>query len=383
MLEAVAHCWLRAIDWLSAHAVEPVLALLHLDTQLGAPDDIAEALLIAALQIAIIACVLRPLETLAPAEVWKDRALTRVDRRFTLILVAGLNPLFAFLALTPLANPEGAGGAGVGAPFQGLLHLIPHIDAHPWLAFGLYYVVYDLSYYWMHRAQHAIPWWWALHSMHHSQRQVNCWTNERVSWLDVVLQSFVLAAVGQLMGVDVGQFALLELASQLMQELSHTNTRLGFGRILERLLVGPPFHRLHHMRVDPSRPNLHNCNYGQLLSVWDNLFGTALYGEPVRPTGVGDPVVDADNGRGVMAMQWYTLRRFWGAFTSRDGWKPQEVAFGESYRPVPVSRLDPHTFAPDTAVTTLRRDMAPSDEERRKPLVGRDEAGTAGAAIRT
>jgi hypothetical protein len=40
-------------------------------------------------------------------------------------------------------------------------------------------------------------------------------------------------------------------------------------------------------------------------------------------------------------MQWYTLRRFWGAFTRIDGWKPQEVSFDARYRPVPVSGPDP------------------------------------------
>jgi len=349
MFETIADGWVQAIDWLSAAAVEPVLELLHLGDSVGNPDDLAEALLIAGIQIALIACVLRPLESLAPAEAWQDRKLTNVDRRSTLLLVS-LNPLFAFLALTPLANPAGADD-GVGAPFQGLLQFFPQIQAHPLLAFGIYYVIYDLSYYCMHRVQHAIPWWWALHSMHHSQRQVNCWTNERVSWLDVVLQSFILASVGQLMGVDAAQFALLELVSQFMQELSHTNVRLGFGRFLGRVFVDPRFHRLHHMRLDPDRPHLHDCNYGQVLAVWDNLFGTALYGEPTRATGIGDPTVDADNGRGVVAMQWYTLRRFWGAFTRLDGWKPQEVSFDANYRPVPVSGLGPRAFTASAATS--------------------------------
>lgn len=338
MVDMIAHGWVQAIDWLSAHAVEPVLALLNLGDAVGNPDDIAEGLLIALLQVAIIACVLRPLESLAPAEVWTDRKLTRVDCRFTLLLVLVVNnPLFLFIALTPLATLLGGANDNAAAPFQGLLHFIPNIDAHPYVAFGIYYVVYDLSYYGMHRLQHAIPWWWALHSMHHSQRQVSCWTNERVSWLDIVLQSSMLATVGHLMGVDVGQFALLVLVSQLVQEFSHTNTRLGFGRIFERIFVDPRFHRLHHMRIDPARPQLHDCNYGQVLTLWDNLFGTALYGEPTRPTGIGDPTVDADNGRGVLAMQWYTLRRFWGAFTRLEGWKPHEVSFDETYRPMPVA----------------------------------------------
>jgi sterol desaturase/sphingolipid hydroxylase (fatty acid hydroxylase superfamily) len=154
---------------------------------------------------------------------------------------------------------------------------------------------------------------------------VNCWTNARVNWLDVAIESCLLACVGLLMGVDAGQFALLVLLSELVQNLAHTNTRLGFGRIFERLIVDPRFHRLHHMMTDPLRPRLHDCNYGQVLSVWDSLFGTAVYRETTRPTGVGDPTIDADNGRGALAMQWYALRRFWRALTSRAGWKPQEV----------------------------------------------------------
>ena len=336
MLEGLAQWWWLAVDWFSAHAVEPALAFLHLGDLLGEPEDIATALMIGMVQIAVIACVLRPLETLAPAEDWKDRGLAKVDWRFTLLLLLGLNPLIAFFVLSPFANLFSDALARVGLPFDGLLHFFPRIQEHPYLAFGLFYLANDLAYYWMHRAQHVIPWWWALHNMHHSQRQVNCWTNARVSWLDVVLESCLLATVGLVMGVDAGQFALLVLLTELVQYLAHTNTRLGFGRILGRLVVTPRFHRLHHMRGDPARPNLHNCNYGQVLAVWDNLFGTALYGESMRQNGVDDPIVDADNGRGAIAMQWHALRRFWSAFTTRSGWQRQDGTFDANRRPAAV-----------------------------------------------
>ncbi|HEX7914492.1 sterol desaturase family protein [Rudaea sp.] len=358
MFDVVTHWWTGLVLWISGHVVVPVLSFLHVAQLMGDPKDIAAAVLIAFLQLAIISCIFRPLETFVPAEAWKDRKLTRIDRTFTLLMVLGLNPLFAFLVLTPFANLFG-GGAEVGAvaePSGGLLSFVLGIEQHPYLAFFLYYIVYDLTYYWMHRAQHAIPWWWALHSMHHSQRQMNCWTNDRGSYLDGVMQSLVLASAGLLMGVDAAQFALLELVSELVQNFSHTNTRIGFGRFFERLFVGPVFHRLHHMRVDPSRPTLHNCNFGQVLSVWDNLFGTALYGEPPRPTGVGDPTVDADNSRGVIAMQWGALRRFWGAVRSADGWKLQEVAFDEqTFKPIPVSHMDLHAFDPHPVEVATER----------------------------
>ena len=348
MFEAIANGWMQAVDWFAAHAVEPALAFLHLGTLIGEPEDVAAALLIASLQIAIIACVLRPLETLAPAEDWKDRKLPKVDRRYTLLLLLALNPLLAFFVLSPFAAMFGSALGQVGLPFDGLLHFFPRTRDHPYLAFALFYLANDLAYYWMHRAQHAIPWWWALHSMHHSQRRVNCWTNARVSWLDVVLESCLLATVGLLMGVDAGQFALLVLLTELVQYLAHTNTRLGFGKILDHLIITPRFHRLHHMLVDPARPMLHNCNYGQVLAIWENLFGTALYGEPPSANGVGDPRVDADNGRGMIAMQWFALRRFWGAFSRSAGWKPQEVTFDANYRPVPVL-ADMVTSAEDLA----------------------------------
>jgi sterol desaturase/sphingolipid hydroxylase (fatty acid hydroxylase superfamily) len=203
----------------------------------------------------------------------------------------------------------------------------------------VYYIIYDCVYYWMHRMEHLIPWWWALHSMHHSQRQMSCWTNDRGSYLDGMIQSFILASVGVVMGVDIAQFAWLTLISELVQNFSHTNVRFGFGPVFERVFVDPKFHRHHHMVVDPDRPNLHNCNFGQVFSVWDILFGTALYGEPTRATGVNDPVVDADNDRGLIAMQWYTLKRFWGAFRSPAGWVPGDVGFGPDYEPIPVSQL--------------------------------------------
>ncbi len=356
----VTEWWSHGIAWLSGHVVAPTLSLLHIQGVVGNPNDIAEAGLIALIQIGIISLIFRPLETFAPAEKWADRRLTRIDRLYTLLMLLGLNPLFAFLVLTPFANLFGiVDNAAGGEPVGGLLHWLPQLASHPYLSFAIYYVVYDLTYYWMHRAQHAIPWWWALHSMHHSQRQMSCWTNDRGSYLDGMLQSIILATAGLVMGVDAAQFALLELLSELVQNLSHTNTRLGFGRYVEKCFVDPRFHRLHHMRVNPQRPNLHNCNFGQVLSIWDSLFGTALFGQPILPTGVGDPAVDADNGRGLVAMQWGALRRFWGAFRRLAGWKLGEVAFGPDHAPIPVSHLDLHMFErPTTADPGARTSAA-------------------------
>ena len=333
------HVWPQAVGWMTDHAVLPLLTALHAQAAHREAREIAEALLIAALQVAIIAGIFRPLESVAPAEPWADRKLTAVDRLATLLMVFGLLPLFSFLVLLPVGSLFAGGDTAISG---GLKHWFPWLEQHPYVAFAIYYVIYDLTYYWMHRGQHAIPWWWALHSMHHSQRQMSCWANDRGSYLDAILQGLILASVGLVLGVEPSEFAWLSLTAELVQSFSHANVRIGFGPVLERLFVDPRFHRLHHMRVDPARPGLHDCNFGQVLPVWDMLFRTALYGETVRPTGVADPTVDADNGRGLLALQWWTLKRFWGAVRRPAGWVPHEVSFGPNFEPVPVAHDAAH-----------------------------------------
>ncbi|WP_458070902.1 sterol desaturase family protein [Rhodanobacter sp. BL-MT-08] len=340
----LSQLWSNGIAWLSHHAVTPFLTLLHINGLAGNPDEIAAALMIATLQVAIIGLIFRPLETWFPAEQWADRKLTLVDRNYTILMLLGIFPLFTYLVLTPFSHLFGDSNANAsdstGSPLA-ISHLIPWFDHHPLLLFLFYYAIYDFVYYWMHRTQHALPWWWALHSMHHSQRQMSCWTNDRGNLIDGFIQSMVLAVVGLLIGVEPDEFAWLMLLGELAQNFSHTNVRLGFGRLFEKVFVDPKFHRLHHMLVDPERPNLHNCNYGQVFSIWDVVFRTALYGEPTRPTGVGDPIVDADNNYSLLGLHWVSTKRFLGAVRRKSGWKPGEVSFAEDYTPIPLKTLSP------------------------------------------
>lgn len=342
--------WHAGITSVSAHVVLPVATWLGSASMHDNAASIAEAILISLVQVCIIGGVFRSMEKLWPAEEWADRKAVNIDFQYTLIMLLGLFPMFSFFVLTPVAEWFGVGdAASAGESPWHLLHWMPMLDGHPFLRFLVYYLLYDLTYYWMHRVQHWIPWWWAMHSMHHSQRQLSCWANDRGCYLDGALQSFVLAGVGVVVGMEADEFAWMMLLGELVQNFSHANVRIDFGRIFERVFVDPKFHRLHHMRVDPARPNLHNCNFGQVFSIWDVIFRTALYGEPLHPTGVCDPVVDADNGRNLVVQQWHTLKRFWASFCCAAGWRPGDVAFGKNLVPVPSEHVDLHAMERMTA----------------------------------
>jgi hypothetical protein len=69
--------------------------------------------------------------------------------------------------------------------------------------------VLDLAEYLYHRLQHRTESWWALHSVHHSQRQLSFWADDRSHVLDGVLREAFLATVALVIGVPGTQFALI------------------------------------------------------------------------------------------------------------------------------------------------------------------------------
>ncbi|MGC7969987.1 sterol desaturase family protein, partial [Salmonella enterica] len=60
----------------------------------------------------------------------------------------------------------------------------PGVTDRALVSFLLYMVVLDLCEYIYHWAQHNVRWMWALHSLHHSQQNMNLWSDDRNHMLD-------------------------------------------------------------------------------------------------------------------------------------------------------------------------------------------------------
>src|SRR5450830_1697999 len=108
--------------------------------------------------------------------------------------------------------------------------LWPGITDLPWVSLALYLVVFDFVGYWVHRAQHQSELWWRLHSLHHSQRQMTMWTDNRNHLLDDLLGDCILVVVSQLIGIAPGQFVAVVAITQLSENFQHANLRCWFGR---------------------------------------------------------------------------------------------------------------------------------------------------------
>ena len=315
-MRALLDIWIDAQLWLFDTVVSPVLYGLGLMSWYEPAFNAVEFVMLGVVQIVVIGIGMRLIERRWPLETFADRGLVRVDCIYTVLNKLGIVPLAVFAVTYPLTNEIERLTRLVGWAPPRLEHLWPWLNSHAFVSFILYFALYDFAAYWVHRAQHRFGWWWALHSLHHSQRRVTVWTDDRNHILDNLLVTLVLAVFAQFVGVQPEDYVLILMIGRLIESWSHANVDMSFGRIGSRLLVGPRFHRLHHARPSGAERDIHDHNFAAVLPIWDILFRTANYDGRARATGVDDPRVDADNGRGWLAQQVYVFGRFIAAITS-------------------------------------------------------------------
>ncbi|MDO9237451.1 MAG: sterol desaturase family protein [Aquabacterium sp.] len=310
----------QAQQWLFEVWVQPLAFSMGLGNFLEDAYAGTGWLLVGLIQLLIMLCLIGPLQWWRPVERMVDRASVRVDICYTLMHRLGLFQVAMFFSVEPLldmafgqARLSGLDGVQLDAlmaPYW------PGITDTAWAGFVLYLLVFDLLGYWTHRGQHHINKWWALHAVHHSQRQMTMWSDNRNHLLDSIIVDVIIALTARLIGVPPGQFVAVVALTQLVENLAHANARIGFGWLGERLLVGPRFHRLHHGigvgHEGSAIGTLGGCNFAVLFPLWDMLFGTARFDGQFAPTGIRDqlPLHGArDYGAGFWRQQWLGLKR--------------------------------------------------------------------------
>jgi sterol desaturase/sphingolipid hydroxylase (fatty acid hydroxylase superfamily) len=296
--------------------VQPLMFALGMGNLLEDAFVATGWLLVGLLQIGVMLTLFRTLERWRPAEAVTDRAAVRVDIVYTLVHRLGVFRVALFFAVQPLWDALVGQLRVAGVPAWSVDGVWPGVTDHAWVSFVIYLLIFDLVDYVIHRSQHTLGWWWKLHALHHSQRQMTMWSDSRNHLLDDLLRDSVFVLAGLLLGVPPAQFVALVACKKLIESLSHANVRLSFGPVFGRVLVSPQFHRVHHgigVGHESHGPgSLGGCNYAVLFPVWDLIFRTARWDDAYPPTGVRDQLQGRDYGRGFWAQQWLGLKRLAG-----------------------------------------------------------------------
>ena len=294
-----------AAGWLQEHVVLPALYAVGLMNWEEVAFGWALFAVYGATQVVLTYAICLPLERFRPVERWPDARAVTVDIFYTLISRIGLLPLITFVLFYRLQVTLNGWLTDNGFVPPTLERLFPFLLGQPVLTFFLYVVILDFSEYWRHRLSHVFDWWYSLHSLHHAQRQMTFWSDDRNHLLDDIIGFVWFMGVALLIGIPPMQFPLLVLLLRFIESFSHANVRIRFGWLGERLVVSPRFHRAHHGLM---ASGVASVNYGGVLPWWDMLFGTADFGHDYVPT--GDPTAEEALATGsYAAQQWAGLRR--------------------------------------------------------------------------
>jgi sterol desaturase/sphingolipid hydroxylase (fatty acid hydroxylase superfamily) len=197
---------------------------------------------------------------------WRQREFPALRRRLGNIGIWLLNiVLVAFIfAPTHTMRPQLRSAFGWALPSWPI--------ANQWLSFVAAFLLLDFLVYAVHRCQHAVPWLWRLHALHHSDPDVDVTTSVRHHPIEYLLATgfYWLAVLAlDIPGVVVLTHGLTVFAAAAA---THGNTRFPqwLERVLQPVVVTLDLHLVHHSIAHDEA----NANFGAVFSVWDRLFGT-------------------------------------------------------------------------------------------------------------
>jgi sterol desaturase/sphingolipid hydroxylase (fatty acid hydroxylase superfamily)/CDGSH-type Zn-finger protein len=203
----------------------------------------------------------------------KDDVLTETVNTFVLMVVT--KPAVVFVAATLM---------------KFLLPTLENSIVHWNLIFSLCVFMFsdDFLQYWYHRKAHEIKWLWKWHRAHHTAEEMGLLVSYRQAiWYFVLMPNIWLMGVYTYLGGGIPMLAAI-FFKQIVVISSHslvTWDSFFYRRpwlnpvttVLERIFITPAFHHAHHAKSIVDSIGNPNGNYGNMFSIWDQLFGSAKF----------------------------------------------------------------------------------------------------------
>ncbi|MDP1972822.1 sterol desaturase family protein [Sediminibacterium sp.] len=132
----------------------------------------------------------------------------------------------------------------------------------------LIFLITDFVWYWYHRFGHKVNIFWSVHVVHHQSDDFNYTVSTRITIFQAIARC-IFWSVLPLLGFPPDMIAIFLIIHGVYPFFTHTQLigKLGW---IEYIFVTPSHHRVHHS----SNPIYLDKNYGDILIIWDKLFGT-------------------------------------------------------------------------------------------------------------
>jgi len=139
---------------------------------------------------------------------------------------------------------------------------------YAWYVWILCMLLDDFAYYWFHRQNHMVRFFWAAHIVHHSSDNFNLGTAVRNGWFTIIYKPFFYVWIVML-GFPPEMLLVCLGIESLWQFQLHTKyvPKLGF---IEKFINTHTMHQVHHAK----NIEYMDKNHGGILNIFDRMFGT-------------------------------------------------------------------------------------------------------------
>ncbi|MHC4745282.1 MAG: sterol desaturase family protein, partial [Planctomycetota bacterium] len=145
--------------------------------------------------------------------------------------------------------------------------ILPLLSLPKWTRVAVGILLMDLTFYYWHRANHRFPLLWRFHNMHHIDPDMDVSTSFRFHFVEILYSTAFRFLQILLLGVAPLTYVVYETIFACCTMFHHSNVRLPlrFERLLNKAIVTPRMHGIHHSAVR----NETNSNYSVVFRCWD------------------------------------------------------------------------------------------------------------------
>ena len=188
---------------------------------------------------------------------------------------AGVNVLFIF----PAAIVQAVLGWALvktldweAVTHWGILQNVPFIAENPLIMLIVSFVALDFCEYVYHVLMHKFKTLWMFHLVHHADRVVDVSSTLREHPGETFIRLSFLILWIFILGVPFWALLCRQFIQIASNVFAHANFRLPekVDKIVSLVFVTPNMHHVHHHFEVPYT----DTNYGDILSIWDRMFGT-------------------------------------------------------------------------------------------------------------
>ena len=139
-----------------------------------------------------------------------------------------------------------------------------------WYVWVIAFILFDFIWWAVHFIAHKVRFFWCIHGVHHTPKEMNMSVAIRGSLFDFV-QYIHLVIWLPFLGFHPYLIFIVNILSRLYGVFTHmSEEKFKHTPLFDKILITPSLHRVHH-----SSNHLYiDTNFSNLFSIWDRLFNT-------------------------------------------------------------------------------------------------------------